>query len=182
MRALRDCLLMLIALLVGLAIGNRHRQPSCVTPAPVLHGGASLPLDPCWPVAFFLNSSAAACAATSDAQCPMCQQRATSHVRGRRNELALLALLPASLPRLTHHAIPPAAGRGLIAPVFDHNESEATYHASQQAAQQYLETHDEVRTGIDVWYLMNAFYSCPSRERIGRPLDGGVVAALDACA
>lgn len=66
--------------------------------------------------------------------------------------------------------------------MFDHNESEATYHASQQAAQQYLEIHDKVRTGIDVWYLMNAFYNCPSRERIGRPLDGGVVAALDACA
>ena len=60
-------------------------------------------------------------------------------------------------------------------PLYDHVEAEAIFQASQQAALQHLGSHNDLHLGIDLWYLMGPFYNCPSRQRIGSPLDGGTL-------
>ena len=67
--------------------------------------------------------------------------------------------------------------RGTDCPLSDdsqrHQAAEAQYNASAEASLGLLERQPEIWGTKDLWVVLNAFYQCPGRHRIGNVRDGG---------
>ncbi len=59
-----------------------------------------------------------------------------------------------------------------------HQAAEAQYNASAEASLDLLKNQPEIWGTKDLWLVLNAFYQCPGRHRIGNVRDGGACARL----
>lgn len=59
-----------------------------------------------------------------------------------------------------------------------HALSEVAYHKSQNEALRWLRDRPADWETPNLWLLMGPFHSCPTRQRIGTPVDGGALRML----
>lgn len=56
-----------------------------------------------------------------------------------------------------------------------HQAAEAQYNASVEASLNLLEKEPHMWGQKDLWVVLNGFYQCPGRHRIGAVSDGGAL-------
>lgn len=59
-----------------------------------------------------------------------------------------------------------------------HQAAEAQYNASAEASLKLLENEPSIWGQKDLWVVLNEFYQCAGRHRIGAVRDGGAFSCL----